>query len=393
MRVLMILYNMTNKGTYWRGRFLSRSLAKRGHDMTFMITSPQNRHRFHVQRDPEDNVLIVETPDLLSGPLRSGWDVTAAMKRIQWIKRQPSFDLIHAFESRPVVLLPARYLQHNRGLPLVLDWADWFGKGGSVEERSSRLIRTILRPVETYFEERYRTKADYTTVINSFLGQRAIDLGVDPETILHISNASAAEEFKPILKEKARDIIGWSHDIPVVGYIGAIFWRDAVLMASAFDILRESMPEARLLVAGYCQIPVEGMVKDSDSVIRTGPIRTEQISHYLSACDVCWLPYRDSGANRGRFPGKLYDYMAIGKPVVTTDIGDTGKLVKEGQFGLTTTDDPEDHARQLQRLLEDPDLMQQMGERARTLAETDHHWDRRGEMLETFYEQILAGQV
>ncbi len=325
----MILYNMTNKGTYWRGRFLSRSLSKRGHDMTLMVTSPHNRRHFHVQRDPEDNVLIVETPDLLAGPLRSGWDYLGAMRRIRWLKKQPSYDLVHAFESRPVVLLPARYLQRNRRIPLVLDWADWFGKGGSVEERPNWLVRTMLRPVETFFEERYRTNADYTTVINTFLGQRATNLGVPPETILHISYASAAEDMTPKPKETAREILGWSHDAPVIGYIGAIFWRDALLMAAAFNILRETFPEARLLVAGYCNVPVEKLVDDPDAVIRTGPIRFDEISLYLSACDVCWLPYRDSGANRGRFPAKLYDYMAIGKPVVATDIGDAGQLLRD----------------------------------------------------------------
>jgi glycosyltransferase involved in cell wall biosynthesis len=57
-------------------------------------------------------------------------------------------------------------------------------------------------------------------------------------------------------------------------------------------------------------------------IFRTGPLAYDQINPYLSACDVCWLPLCDSGANRGRFPFKLGDYMAVGKPVVATAVGD-----------------------------------------------------------------------
>ncbi|MGH7447633.1 MAG: hypothetical protein ACRELT_08735, partial [Longimicrobiales bacterium] len=46
------------------------------------------------------------------------------------------FDLIHAFDSRPVVILPALAVRGTAGAPLVLDWADWWGRGGVIGERS-----------------------------------------------------------------------------------------------------------------------------------------------------------------------------------------------------------------------------------------------------------------
>ena len=104
--------------------------------------------------------------------------------------RERPFDLIHAFENRPVVLGPMLYLQQTRRLPLVIDWCDWFGKGGSVEERPDSLAKTVLRPVETFFEERFRHRADGTTVINSVLRQKAIELGVAADSILLLPNGA-----------------------------------------------------------------------------------------------------------------------------------------------------------------------------------------------------------
>lgn len=390
MRILMLLYNTTGKGTYWRALYLARSLAKKGHMVTVLSTARRNRLRFNTQPDSQPGVTLVESPDLLWGPLRSGWDPYNVLARLNW-SRSRQFDLIHAFESRPTAILPALYWQRHHQTKLVLDWCDWFGRGGSVEERPSRLTRTMLRPVETFFEERFRTSADGTTVINTFLYHRAISLGVKPETIFCLPNGSNVVELHPIPQAEARRALNWPEDIPVIGYIGAIFQQDAVLMAQAFNKVRQAEPRAQLLLAGYCNIAVEKLVQEPRAVWRTGHIPYGKINHYLAACDLCWLPLKDSGANRGRFPLKINDYMAVGKPVVATDIGDAATLIRRGAFGLLSPDEPDKLAQQVVKLLRDPAQRELMGYRARCLAENEFTWDQMGNRLDQFYQQVMNG--
>ena len=208
MRVLLIVFNQVGKGTYWRAFHLGRFLAQRGHEVTLLATSPQARFRLN-KRDVEA-ISLVETPDLLSGSLRSGWDLWNAVRRIAWLRKQ-SFDLIHAFETRPVVLLPA-LVARRRDARLIFDWCDWFGRGGSVEERANPWVRTVLRPVESFFEERFRTQADGTTVINSFLRQKAIDHGVPEARILVLPNGAELEGIRPGDRNAARQRLGMSPD-------------------------------------------------------------------------------------------------------------------------------------------------------------------------------------
>jgi glycosyltransferase involved in cell wall biosynthesis len=274
---------------------------------------------------------------------------------------------------------------------LVLDWCDWFGRGGSVEERPSRLVRAALRPGETFFENHFRTWADGTTVINSVLRRRAIELGVAPETILDLPNGSNVEALHPIPQVEARRGLGWPQDKLVIGYIGAIFQRDARLMAQAFDRIRQAEPRAQLLLVGYCKVAVESLVAEPEAVWRTGSIRYDEISRYLAACDLCWLPLRDSGANRGRFPLKINDYMAVGRAVVATQVGDVPDLVQRGGFGLLAADQPDELARQVLRLLGDPQLRETMGQRGRQLAEREMRWASVAGRLEQFYQKVLEG--
>jgi glycosyltransferase involved in cell wall biosynthesis len=385
----MLVFNPVGKGTYWRALHLARSLAKRGHDLTVLATPRQRRLRFASRADAQAGVTLVEAPDLLGGPWRLGWDPGNVVMRLTWVRKR-QFDVVHAFESRPTVIFPALYGQ-RRGARLILDWCDWFGRGGSVEERPNRLMRSLLRPVETFFEERFRARADGATVINSLLQQRTMALGVAPEKILPLPNGSNVDEVRPIPQAEARRALGWPQDAPIVGYIGAIFPRDAVLMAQAFDKIRQAEPAAQLLLAGYCQIAVETLVKEPGAVRRTGPIAYDKINCYLSACDVCWLPLRDSGANRGRYPLKINDYMAVGKPVVATDVGDVADLIRRGKFGLLAPDRPDEVARQVVALLRNPAQREIMGRRARRLAESELTWDEIGGRLERFYQQILEG--
>jgi len=383
----MMVYNVVGKGTYWRALYLARGIAKRGYEITIVATSQESRFRTRVSSDIQSGVRIIEAPDLFRGSLRSGWDLWNSLSRIMQTYKL-KVDLVHAFESRPVVILPALFWQRWQKVPLVMDWSDWFGRGGAVEERPKYLLRAFLRPIETWFEEHFRTHADGTTVINSFLRERAINLGVDPNYILILPNGCNVDEIYPLPKSKARQILGWPEDVYVVGYAGAIFPGDAELMIQAFEKLYHMESRARLLVIGYCNIAIEDKTKVPEVVWRTGRVDYRDLNLYLGACDVCWLPMRDVGANRGRSPLKLNDYMSAGRPVVTTNVGDVAKLVARGSFGLVVNDDPEELAKAVFQLLKEPILCQEMGQRARCLAESEFAWDFIASKLLLFYHEV-----
>lgn len=389
----MLLFGIAGKGTYWRALHLARGLSRRGHEVTVLSTSPSQRLRFETRRDPRSNVTLVEAPDLLWGPLRSGWDAWNVARRICWGHGR-QYDLVHAFESRPVSIIPALYWQQRRGAKLILDWCDWFGRGGSVEERPNPAVRALLRPVETFFEDHFRRQGDGATVINDFLEERAVALGVDPRAIMHLPNGCNVEELIPMPRAEARRALGWREDARIVGYIGAIFRRDAQLMAQAFDQVYRAEPKARLLSIGYLNVQLEKMVEVPGSVWRTGGVRYDQIGLYLSACDVCWLPLCNSGANRGRYPLKLNDYMAAGRPVVATQVGEVSRTMERGGFGLLADDRPEDLARQVLWLFRHAEEAAEMGTRGRQMAEAELRWDDIAGDLATYYEWVLAsGEV
>jgi glycosyltransferase involved in cell wall biosynthesis len=385
LRILMSLYNQVGRGTYWRALALAQELSARGHELTILAISPQRRWGFDVRSVA--GVTVVETPDLFSGSLRSGWDPWDVLARIGWLRTR-TFDLVHTFENRPVALLPALYLHWRWGIPLVSDWCDWFGRGGSVEERPNPMVRSVLRGVETFFEEVPRRHADGITVINRVLHQKATDLGVPPQRILLLPNGANVRDIVPGDRAEARRKLGLPADVLLIAYTGAIFRRDAHLMAAAFDQVYHARPDARLLMVGYCNIALDDLVQAPEAVIRSGPISYRALNEYLAACDLGWLPLSDSGANRGRSPLKLNDFLAAGRAVVATDVGDLRSLMQRGAVGRLAPAQPGPLAQAVLDLLTDDAERDQLAANARNLAERELAWSKMAGLLEAFYGQV-----
>ena len=177
MKLLFICHNQTRKGgAYYRALNLGVPLARRGHDVTLMSIHPSER--FGIVERELDGLKVVESPDLLWGPGRTGWDPWDTLKRTLWIRKR-KFDVIHTVDTRPAVSMPALLSRRASGAAWVADWTDWWGRGGATTEREGRLVNMLIGPLEQLFEEKPRPHADGTVVISHALGKRAEGLGVD----------------------------------------------------------------------------------------------------------------------------------------------------------------------------------------------------------------------
>jgi len=116
----------------------------------------------------------------------------------------------------------------------------------------------------------------------------------------------------------------------------------------------------------------------------------DQIFNFLSqfqlnAISVKKGKYSDSG-----LPLKLFDSMAMGRPVVITNCTEMGKIVRETDCGLTFEFTAEDLSEKIQKVLDNPNLAQKMGENGRKAIETKHSWDHRADEILMAISKILS---
>lgn len=111
---------------------------------------------------------------------------------------------------------------------------------------------------------------------------------------------------------------GWRH--PVLGYVGTIH-SDRVDIP-LLEAMARRMPEATIVMIGPNSLPdsVQIRLKKWTNIHFTGPIPYENIPDYIRFFDVCITPHLITPFTESLNPIKLWEYMATGKPIVSTRV-------------------------------------------------------------------------
>jgi glycosyltransferase involved in cell wall biosynthesis len=87
-------------------------------------------------------------------------------------------------------------------------------------------------------------------------------------------------------------------------------------------------------------------------------------------------------------PTKFFESLANGVPVITSDIGDCGELVRETECGVVVDEtNVDDIVRGVSALIEDPSLRHRMAENGLRLIKERFNWEAMGEKLIRIYEE------
>ena len=289
----------------------------------------------------------------------------------------------------PRGILPALFLAARGDLPLFLDWADWWGRGGAIAERPGGLLNRLIGGVETWFEEVFRRHALGTTVISRALEGRAVQLGVPADSILRFPNGCAHESIRPQDRHRARAALGLDAEADLVIHVGLIYPRDVELLFGAMQRVRRERPRACLVLLGNPRTSIPRERLPADALMTPGFVDVELLQRWLGAADCCVLPLSDTICNRGRWPGKLSDYLCAGRAVVMPDVGDAAEWIATHRAGWTSATASASLAEAVLTALESRDSAREAGERARRLAEGPLAWSAVAAGVDAFYARSL----
>lgn len=386
MKICILNHNQIGQGTFYRCYNFGRELVKLGHQVTLLTTSKKN---FFKQRETVNKgVNIIEFPDFLWGRLRNGFCVWNAFKRSLFLYRK-NFDITHAFDCRPVVILPSLAAKYRKKIPLIIDWADWWGRGGTSEERSGRLFAKSFGRIEQFFEEYFRQFADCSTVICTALKQRLEGLRYDGNRISVIPQGCRVEEIKPVSIEICRKRLSLDRELNIIGHLGTLFNRDAKLLFEAMKHVNKVKCNAKLLLIGRHKLGLGAVNHSHDLLIESGEIDEDEIQYYLGACDILVIPMRNSIANNGRWPSKINDYLCTERAIISTPISDIERIFKEQNIGVLSEDNPINFGEAILGLLDKNEKRKLLGKRARKYAETELTWKELTYKLEDIYLRAL----
>ena len=309
--------------------------------------------------------------------------------RIIRVARAEGTELIHA-HSPSLNGLPALWAGRRLGLPVIYEvrtfWEDAAVNNGTFTEGSLRY--RVSRALETIVLRR----AHRVVAICEGIRSEVVSRGIPPGRVAVVPNGVGAEWLEP--RARATDLaiqleLGAG---PVFGYIGSFSRYEGLpFLIEAMAELLGRVPTARLLLVGGGrdeQAVRAAAQRAGAAVLVPGRVPQELVRDFYTLVDVFVLPRRRIRLTELVTPIKPLEAMAMGIPVLASDIGGHAELVSDGETGLLfKAESPESLVEQASRLGRDPELRAQLGAGGRRWVERERTWER----IVTRYLPIYGG--
>lgn len=286
---------------------------------------------------------------------------------------------VFVYQRHGPFLLAGARVAEECGLPFVLEWngsESWIR--GNWERQLA--LKRLLDPLLVAMEREILARSTLITAVSSEAARMALDAGAREETIVVLPNAvdidvlDAAVDGVPRTSSVGRDArLGWA------GSFGP--WHGAEVIVKALARLPS---EVTLLMIGEgderaaCRSLARKLGVD-ERIEWTGALRHDLALRRLAECDVLVSPHTPL-RDRPFFgsPTKIFEYMALNRPIVASDLGQIGEILQDGVTArLITPGNVDELVQVILEVLESPDRGSGLAAAARSEAVSKHTWTDR----------------
>lgn len=249
-----------------------------------------------------------------------------------------------------------------------------------------------FQPIAKMVESEALKQADRVLVINDKLKDYVTKIGAPRERTQVLRAGIDIEQFNPIDNGNAiRKQYGLKENDIVLFYMGWLY-NFSGLKEVAVRLAETKDYDLKFLIVGegdaYNELQqIQQKYNLRDRVILTGKKPYQEIPALIAASDVCLLPaYPTEKIMQDIVPIKMYEYMAMAKPVVSTRLPGVVKEFGEDN-GVVYISKPEDAVEKAIRLIQD-DSLKELGAKARSFVER-YSWSNITDEFEKILEKVI----
>lgn len=242
-------------------------------------------------------------------------------------------------------------------------------------------------------EREVLTGTGHVFCVSEELRQAIIARGVEPGRVEVLPNGYDSRLFHPQTGASTRRALGLEKRF-VVGLVGSLKpWHGLRVLLESFRRFASARRNPALLIVG--DGPEASAIGDFQrenpqlEVVYAGAVAHEEVPRLIAAMDVAVAPYQIDGAFYFS-PMKLYEYMAMKRPVVASGLGQVAELISDGRTGiLCEPGDVDGFAEAFARLSRSAVLRERLGANARA-AVARRTWDFNARRISTVLRGLGA---
>jgi glycosyltransferase involved in cell wall biosynthesis len=250
----------------------------------------------------------------------------------------------------------------------------------------------LLKPIGVWFEKMAIRRSDMVLTINERLRQVVANLGVPDNKAVVLPTGIDTRRFVPGPADAAlREKLGLQDGDTVLFFMGWLY-KFSGLIEVASQLTEPGNENIKLIVVGEGDLYDElvSMQREyglHDRLILLGKRPYDEIPGLISLADICLLPaYPGEKIMLDIVPLKLYEYMAMEKPVIATRFPGIMREFDE-DHGIVYVDTPEEVTEKARELIAGNRIVE-LGQRAREFVSVNS-WDRITDDFEKVLEQAI----
>jgi glycosyltransferase involved in cell wall biosynthesis len=374
------------------------SLIAAGHEVHLVCRNLARRERC----ESNGNLTIHRLPVVseMFSPIHGLWNFPYPVNPV-WIHsmdrviREAQVDLILVRDL--LLALPAAILAKIHRIPVILDMAENYP--AMLQDRlrytpSGLLGRLVRHPSPIRLVERLSLAlVDHIIVVVEESRERLVGAGVPSDRITIVCNTPRLEGWQAAA---SRQNCPRSKQDIHLAYLGNLDGSRGLDVAiRAVHRLKDAGRFVKLSIMGNgpSREQLTALATHSgvaDRVEITGRLPFSQVTEVMAQADIGLIPHYATAAWNSTIPNKLFDYMALGLPVIVSDTKPTARIVRKEQCGEVFRDRNEADLARCIVALADPKARRTQGENGRAAIARLYNWNYDSQILVRTLEAVRA---
>ena len=248
-------------------------------------------------------------------------------------------------------------------------------------------------PLKRYFKKIEKKQFKKTTKIavvsstlRDFINK---EYEIELDKIVVVPNGIDVNKIKVSETEKQQLIVKYNlNNNHVIGFVGSVHpWHRVDMLIEAFSDIVQSRGGVKLLIVGGGSMIARltelcRKLNIEDNVIFTGKIPNVDVYKYISVMDITVIP----GTKWFMMPVKLFEYGALGKPVIAIDTQAIRDVMVDGEEGLLFKSDKRALTESLSELINDEEKRTEYGINFKRKVMKQYTWENNAKYV---LEQII----
>lgn len=253
----------------------------------------------------------------------------------------------------------------------------------------------ILHDLTKKYEKLVLTNATKVLTTTPELVRYAKEMGAN-ENVDYFPLGINPKFFKPFSKiQLLMQQLGLKNSDKVIGFIGTIYpFAGLDFLINNFYILKNEIKEIKFLIVGGGPdfVRIKSLITQfhlENDIILTGFIKQEKLFEYISLFDICVNPFVINNITDRIIPTKILEYMACGKPVLSTPLRGTVELLPNESYGIVYSP-LDEFVTSLVKLFQNQEKLNELGKNGLLYVEKNHHWGKLSDDLLIIFKDIIS---